>query len=181
MRSVSLLIILGIFTLASLVVQGVLPSLSSLHWILFTPIFFTYGALSLPFSGMLVLSVFTGCITDLSTFQVISGKIEIGIGWSIVAYSVLGACIRKAGSKAFLQGIWWIHPVLAAMCTFCLLTFYYIIITLHRGGGMILNTAVVWKVLAPSVMSFLFSPLIEGPLVFIEKILLPRRPANRGF
>ncbi|ALJ56804.1 hypothetical protein AMD24_00638 [Candidatus Xiphinematobacter sp. Idaho Grape] len=180
MRSISLLIIFSVSTLSSFIIQDCLPPLNGLQptHILLTPILFTYGALSLPFSAMLVLAAFTGFFTDLSTFQVVSGTIEIGIGWSILAYSVLGALVQHVRDKTLLRGVWWLHPFLSAVCTFSLLSFHYIAIALHR-DGIIFNTTVVWKVCLPAMIAFLLSPVIGVPFAVLETTLFPRKQTGQ--
>ena len=180
MRSISLLVILSISTLSSLIIQDCLPPLNSLQFtrVLLTPIFFTYGALSLPFSAMLALAVFTGFFTDLSTFQTVNGTIEIGIGWSIFAYSILGVLIQYVRDKTLLRGLWWLHPFLSAVCTFSLLSFHYIAIALHR-DSTIFNVIIVWKAFLPTAIAFLLSPVIGISFAVLKTTLLPRKQTGQ--
>jgi hypothetical protein len=127
---------------------------------------------------MLALAAFTGFFTDLSTFQVVSGTIETGIGWSILAYSILGMLVQYVRDKTLLRGLWWLHPFLSAVCTFSLLSFHYIAISLHR-DGIIFNVIVVWKVFVPTVMAFLLSPVIGAPFAVLEATLLPRKQTGQ--
>jgi len=180
-RLIPLLIVLSISTLSSFILQDLLP-LNGLQstYVLLPPILFTYGALSLRFSSMLALAAFTGFFTDLSTFQVVSGTIEIGIGWSIIAYSILGMLVQYIGDKTLLQGLWWPHPFLSAVCTFSLLSFHYVLIALHRDSIFFnVNANTLWKVLVPTMISFLLSPVIGAPFMLLETILLSRRQTRQ--
>jgi hypothetical protein len=162
MRPTCLLSILSVSTLFSFITQDCLPPLNGPKptYILSLPILFTYGALSIRFPPMLALAAFTGFFTDLSTFQVVSGTVEIGIGWSIIVYSVLGTLMQYIRDKTLLQELWWPHPLLSALCTFSLLSFHYIVIALHR-DSISFNVNVFWKVFVPTVTSFLLFPVIE--------------------
>lgn len=171
-----LLSILSVSTLLSLIIQDCVPPLNGLPstYILFPPILFTYGALSLRFAHMLALAAFTGFFTDLSAFQVVSGTIEIGIGWSIVAYSMLGTLMQYIRDKILLREFWWPHSLLSAMCTFSLLSLHYVVIALHR-DGISFNVNVLWRVCVPTVTSCLLFPVIGIPFTLLETILLPRK------
>jgi hypothetical protein len=181
MRSALLFFILVVFTLIALIIQDFLPALSILRntHILLVPIIFAYGALVLPFPAMLALAVFTGLITDLSTLQIVHGKVEIGLGWSIIIYAVLGTVIQGV-RRAFLKGAWWLHPPISAVCTLLILTLQYLMITISR-ESIVFNETVAWEIFIPSMVAFLLSPLIEVLFMFIERSLSHLQRLPRGY
>lgn len=169
MKTAYLLLILAASIWIALVLQYLLPPLSGFRdaRVLLIPVLFTYGALVLPFPMMLVLAIFTGLLTDLSTLQIMNGKVEIELGSSIFVYAILGTAIQGV-RKAFFGGAWWLHPPLSALCTFLLLTLQYIMICFRR-DSLVLNETIAWKVLVPTVIAFLVSPLVEVLFIFIER------------
>ncbi|PWU06221.1 MAG: hypothetical protein C5B47_07815 [Verrucomicrobia bacterium] len=181
MKSGLLLVVLAVAILIVLVIQDFLPPLSGFKnaQILLVPVVFTYGALALPFPGMLALAVFAGLITDLSIIQIVHDKVEIQLGSSIVIYAILGSIIQGVRT-AFLKGAWWLHPPLSALCTLLLLTLQYLMIMFRR-QSIVFNEAVLWKILVPTVIAFLISPLFEALFVFIERILPNPHRSSRGY
>lgn len=181
MKTALMFLILVASTFLAVPIQDLLPPLVDLKntQILLVPIIFSYGALILPYPAMLALAVIAGFLTDLSVLQIVDGKVEIALGWSIVIYTVLGSLMQGV-RKAFFEGAWWIHPPLSALCTFTLLTLQYLMITLRR-ESIIFNETVLWKILAPTVLTFLISPMIEALFLFIERSLPDFRRSSQGY
>jgi hypothetical protein len=175
----SLILACSIFIVS--IVQDFFPPLSGFKnaHILLVPIVFTYGALALPFAGMLALAVLAGLITDLSIIQIIQDKVEIQLGSSIVIYTVMGT-VTQGVRRAFFKGAWWIHPPLSALCTFLILTLQYLMITFRR-QSIVFNEVILWKILVPSVIAFLLAPLFEVLFIFIERILPSPQRSPRGY
>lgn len=171
MKAFLLFLLLAASILCALVAQGLLSPLFALKGahILLIPVIFTYGALVLPFPALLALAVLTGLLTDLSFFQTVNGKVEIGLGWSIFFYTAIGIMLQGV-RKAFLRGAWWLHPPLSAFCTFLFLTLQYLMISFRR-ENIIFNELVVWQILVPTAIAFLLSPLVEVFFILIERIL----------
>ncbi len=181
MKSGLLFLVLAVSIFIVLIVQDFLPPLSGLKnaQILLVPIVFTYGALALPFPGMLALAIVAGLTTDLSTIQIIHDKVEIPLGSSIVVCTVLGT-VMQGVRRAFFKGAWWIHPPLSALCTFLLLTLQYLMITFRR-QSIVFNEAILWKILVPTVIAFLLSPLFEALFIFVERVLPSPQRSPRGY
>jgi len=49
------------------------------------PVIVFYGAMALPFPLMLLLAFFAGTMLDALTVQVLGARVEISLGWSIIA------------------------------------------------------------------------------------------------
>lgn len=177
MKSILLLLILAASVFIALIVQDLLPPLSGFKnaHILLIPVFFSYGALVLPFPAVLIFAAFTGLITDLSIVQIVNGKVEIWLGSSIFIYTALGTIMQGVRGR-FFKGAWWLHPHLSALCTFLVITLQYLIISLRR-ESLVFNEVVLWKILIPTVIAFLLSPAVELLFIYIERAL----PNFRGY
>src|SRR5438046_6626055 len=88
-----------------------LPWLYNSH-IYIVPVIVFYGAMALPFPLMLALALYAGILLDALTVQVIGGKVEISMGWSILLYGVL-AGIMHGLRPLFARGHWEVHAILS--------------------------------------------------------------------
>jgi len=141
-------------------VQEIIPPIVAWHGarIIFVPMLFAYGALSLPFPLMLVAAVLTGLLTDLANLHVVGPLVEIGLGWSIVYYVLLG-CLAHGFQPAFKAGHWWLYLPLSFIATSTLLFLQFLMITIRRDGFAI-GEITAWRILAPGVLAMLISPFI---------------------
>src|SRR5439155_1149776 len=71
-----------------------------------TPVLVFYGAMALPLPLLLVLVFWAGFLLDALTAQVISGRVEISFGSSILLYAVL-AGIMHGLRPLFARGCRW--------------------------------------------------------------------------
>ena len=71
-------------------VQDLIPALGFAHGarVLIVPALFCYGALVLPFPAAMALAAFAGLLSDLAYVQVIEGRVEIALGWSIFYFVI---------------------------------------------------------------------------------------------
>src|SRR6478735_11792252 len=102
-------VILVVAMFAGLVVQhfiGPLPMINAR--VLLMPVVMFYGSLALPNWGMLALSFLGGLMWDSLHVQILEGDVEIGLGWSIILYSVLGS-LMSGFRPLFQRGRWEIH------------------------------------------------------------------------
>jgi hypothetical protein len=143
-------------------VQEMLPPV--LHFygarILLVPALFTYGALAFPMPAMLGLAVLTGLLSDLAYLHVAAGRVEIGLGWSIV-YFVIAGLLAGGFRPMFLRGHWWIHIPVAVLATSLFLALQFLMITLRR-EGFVFNEVAAWRIVGSGLMAGLVSPLIHG-------------------
>lgn len=152
-------IIVGALFLA-LVVQHFIPPVPWLHEarVLLMPVVFFYGALALPFWGMLILAFITGFMWDALTVQIVDSSVEISLGWSIIVYAALGA-MMNGFRPLFLRGRWEIHCLLSGVCTSILVLVEYLMITLRR-TGFDFSSEVWWRIGGSGILALLFSPLV---------------------
>ncbi|MEO6053872.1 MAG: hypothetical protein ABIP97_07675 [Chthoniobacterales bacterium] len=157
----------------SLVLQEFIPPLKVLGSarVDLVPVFFCFGALLLPFSFAVILALFTGLLVDLANLQILSGHVEIALGWSIFLY-VLFACILQGLRPVFLRGRWEIHAFASGICAIIFLLGQFIMITARRGGVEIPPLAIT-KILVPGSIAFLLAPV-----VYFIAMLLGVRPAQ---
>jgi hypothetical protein len=92
-----------------------LPFLGGAHLIL-VPVLFCYGALWLSFPVMLGLALFTGLLSDLAFLHVVGDRVEIGLGWSMLFYVLLGTALQPL-QPLFREGRWEVHCLAAGAAT----------------------------------------------------------------
>lgn len=146
----------------SLVAQDFIPPLTLFGGarVLLVPVFFCLGGLSLPFLLMVALAVWTGLLCDMAYLQVVQGKIEIAIGWSIFYYVVVGAILQGL-RPLFLRGHWELHAFASGLCVCAYLLAQFVMISFRRfEDGFFLNQLVFWRILVPGSIAFLISPAV---------------------
>jgi len=173
-----LLAILIVLVFLTLALQEFIPPLA-VFWgarILLVPVFFCFGALELPLLLMLILAVFTGLVSDLMILQVIGDRVEIALGWSIVAYVLMGSVLQGLRT-IYLRGRWEIHAFGSAFCTIAILGGQFLMITARRidEGGLVFDWIVLWRILVPGSVALLVSPLIYFGARSLGMCLEPRR------
>ncbi len=132
------------------------------------PVIVFYGAMALPFPLMLALALFAGILLDALTVQVIGGKVEISMGWSILLYAVL-AGIMHGLRPLFIRGRWEVHCILSGICTSAIILAQYLMITFRR-GSIFFSREVWWQIGGPGLIAMLMAPLIFWILQWIARI-----------
>lgn len=153
------------------VVQEFIPPLKSLHGarVFLIPMIFCYAAMVMPTWTMLLAAFFTGIVTDLNFVHVVDGRVEIGIGFSIVFFVLFGL-LANGFQPAFRRGHWWIHILLSALGTSAFLALQFMMITFRR-EGLVFNDLVVWRILGPGLIAGLLSPLLHFAVVQASQFL----------
>jgi hypothetical protein len=107
------------------------------------PLVVMYGSVALPLWGMLGLVFVAGGIADLQHVQMVEGTPEIGLGWSIVLYGVIGTIM--AGFRPLYQrGRWELHCVLCGLCTSFIPLAEYLMISIRRQPVHFQFTPDIW-------------------------------------
>lgn len=164
----------------ALIVQEFIPPvrfLGGAH-LLLVPVLFCYGALWLSFPAMLGFAVLTGLLSDLAFLHVIGDRVEIGLGWSIIFYVLVGTALQPL-RPLFREGRWEIHCLASGAATLLLLLSQYIMVCLRR-GSFLFDWTIFWHLAGPSVCA-----LLVAPIVYLFFSLLPaghpsHRTARRG-
>jgi hypothetical protein len=106
----------------ALIAQEFVPPLPFLGGarLLLVPLLFCYGALFLPFPAMLGLALYTGLLSDLAFLHVVGDRVEIGLGWSMLFYVLVGTALQPL-RPVFLAGRWEVHCLASGAVTFLLL------------------------------------------------------------
>lgn len=105
------------------------------------PLVVMYGSVALPLWGMLALVFVAGGIVDLQHVHFVEAAAEgsatattapeIGFGWSIVLYGVIGTIM--AGFRPLYQrGRWELHCLLCGLCTSVIPLSEYLMISIRR-------------------------------------------------
>jgi hypothetical protein len=183
MRDVALTFGLMGAVFLALVAQEFLPVLWALEGarVVLPPMIFCYGALTLPFPLMLALAVWTGLTNDLMYMRVVSGLVEIPLGWSILFYVALGS-ICQGLRPLVLRGHWELHAVMSAFGTASLLAAQFTMITIRRlEDGFVFNERVLWRMLVPAMLALMLAPLFYLLVQLGMGRWRPGRRAWRGF
>lgn len=162
----------------ALLVQEFLPAVPFFAnaRLLLVPAIFCYGALWLPFPAMLGLALWTGLLSDLANLHVIGDRVEIGLGWSMLFYVIVGT-VLQIWREAFDDGHWPIHAIASAAVTFLLLAGEYAMVCLRR-EAFYFDATVFWHIAGPALAAFFLAPLFY----FLFQ-LFPgnfRRPGHRS-
>src|SRR5205809_1371027 len=102
--------LLLVIVLVAQIAEFFIPTLSWFYnsHIYIVPVIVFYGAMALPFPLMLALALYAGILLDALTVQVIGGKVEISMGWSILLYVVLSGLMHGL-RPLFDRGRWEVH------------------------------------------------------------------------
>ena len=145
----------------------VLPWLYNAH-VYIVPVIVFYGAMALPFPLMLALALYAGILLDALTVQVIGGKVEISIGWSILLYAVL-AGIMHGLRPLFIRGRWEVHCILSGICTSLIVLGQYLMITFRR-GSLVLTPEIWWQIGGPGLVAMAIAPILFWFLQWMARI-----------
>lgn len=151
--------IIGMFVI--LILEQFIPPLRALNGarVVLLPMLFCYVALAAPTWAVLLMAVYTGLLSDLMYLHIVDGRVEIGLGWSIV-YFVFFGLLAHGFQPGFLRGHWWLHVALSAVGTIVLLALQYAMISFRR-QGFVFNDLVAWRILAPGLIAAVFAPLVH--------------------
>jgi hypothetical protein len=152
----------------ALVVQYFIPALPVVGArVLLMPIIMFYGALALPTPGMLVLAFCGGLMWDSLHTQIVSGNVEIALGWSIVLYAALGA-LMGGFRPLFQRGRWEIHCLLSGVCTSMIVLAEYLMITFRRDPVVfVFNKDIWWRIGGAGLVAAFLSPFFFFALNYL--------------
>ncbi len=144
-----------------------LPWLYNAH-IYIAPVIVFYGAVALPFPLMLALAFYAGILLDALTVQVLDGRVEISLGWSILLYAVL-AGIMHGLRPLFSRGRWEVHCIMTGVCTSLILLAQYLMITFRR-GSLFFSQEVWWQIGGPGLIAMFMAPIVFLFLHWVGRI-----------
>lgn len=150
-----------------------LPFFGGAH-LLLVPLVFCYGALWLSYPAMLALALFTGLLSDLAFLHVVGGRVEIGLGWSMLFYVLAGTALQPL-RPLLLEGRWEVHCLASGAVTLVLLASQYAMVCLRR-GSYLFDWTIFWHIAGPSL-----GALLLAPAAYFIFNLLPAGAAERGF
>ncbi len=161
-------LVVGAFFL--LVMQEFIPPMGFLSdaRVNLIPVVFCYGAMIVPFPLMLVLTVAIGLMCDFATVQVVGGSAEIGLGWSVLFYLLVGL-ICQGLRPLVLRGHWELHTLMSASTAVLLPALQFAMITFRRmeEGGFFYSSAVTWKILGPGIITLFVAPVFWFALTLV--------------
>jgi hypothetical protein len=163
-------LILAIFVVIAQIAEFYIPPLEWMYnaHIYIVPVIVFYGAMALPFPLMLALAFLAGTLLDALTVQVIGGKVEIAMGWSIILYAVL-AVIMHGLRPLFIRGRWEVHCLLTGLCTSAIILAQYLMITFRR-GSFFFSREVWWQVGGPGLIAMLMAPILFWMLNWLARM-----------
>ena len=157
----------------SLVAQHFIPPLAFLDGarIFLMPLVLFYGALALPFGGMLFLALACGLMWDCLTVQVLevgmgptsATVVEIGLGWSIVLYALLGS-VMSGLRPLFKRGRWEIHCLMGGVCTSLVVLGEFLMISVRRAAlydaPIVFTPQIWWRIGGPGLAAIFLAPVM---------------------
>ena len=126
--------------------------------LLLVPAIFCYGALWLPFPAMIGFALWTGLLSDLANLHVVGDRVEVGLGWSMLFYVIVGALLQ-IWREAFAEGGWLIHAIASGIVTLVLLAGQYVMVCLRR-EAFYFDATIFWHIAGPALAAFLLAPLL---------------------
>lgn len=156
----SFFLVLVVALFGSLIAQHFIPPLPWLHCarVLLMPIVLFYGALAMPFAGMLALAFLAGFMWDALTAQIVDANVEIAMGWSILLYAALGS-IMSGFRPLFQRGRWEVHCLLSGLLTSFIVLAEYLMISFRR-GGLIFDPEIWWRIGGAGIIALFLAPLV---------------------
>ncbi|MCX6967499.1 MAG: hypothetical protein NTZ46_06910 [Verrucomicrobia bacterium] len=165
-------LVLLLAAFGALVLQFFIPPLPILSGarVLLMPLVFFFGALALPFGGMLVLAFACGFMWDALTVQVLeigmgptsATVVEIGLGWSIVLYAVLGS-VMSGLRPLFKRGRWEIHCLMSGLCTSAIVLSEFLMLSVRRAAlynvPFEFNRDIWWRIGGPGLVALILAPI----------------------
>ena len=158
----------------ALVLQFYIPALPFLSGarVLLMPLVFFFGALALPFGGMLALAFACGLMWDALTVQVLeldmghnmsATAVEIALGWSVVLYALLGA-VMSGFRPLFQRGRWEIYCLLSGLCTSCMVLAEFLMISVRRAAlynvPFEFSRDIWWRIGGPGLVALVLAPVV---------------------
>lgn len=122
------------------------------------PVIVCYALLWLPFPGALAFALYAGLLGDLAMLHVNGGRVEIGLGWSMLFYVFLAALLRLLAPRDSAPR-WETHCLASGLATFALLAGQYFTVCLRREAFMF-NGAVFAQLAGPALAALLLAPLL---------------------
>lgn len=163
------------------IIAGLFLSLVSQHFlgavppwgarVFLMPLVFLYGALSFSPAGMLFLAFISGVMWDLVHAQWVEDTVELGVGWSVMAYAVLGV-LMSGLRPLFLRGRWEVHCLFSGLATSVLVLAEYLMISLRREPLRFEFNADIWgRILGAGVVALALSPLVFFALSYVGRLI----------
>ena len=142
------------------------------------PAVFFYGALCFSSAGMLTLAFVSGLMWDLLHVQGMEDAGDLGVGWSVIAYGILGTLIGGL-RPLFLRGRWEVHCLFSGFGTSVLVAVEYLMLSLRREPLRFEFSSVVWgRIIGAGVVALLVSPVVFWVLGYLGRLMghKPYRP-----
>lgn len=172
----------------ALVLQHFIPPLSFMAGarVILLPLVFFYGALALPYAGMLALAFICGFMWDALTVQVVeigmgpvtassvamggAQVVEIAIGWSIVLYALLGS-LMSGFRPLFQEGRWEIHCLMSGLCTSLMVMAEFLMVSVRRAAlynvPFEFNREIWWRIGGPGLVALVLAPIV---FIFLKSL-----------
>ncbi len=172
----------------ALILQHFIPPLSFMAGarVILLPLVFFYGALALPFPGMLALAFACGFMWDALTVQIIevgtgplnafglgtgnAEVVEIALGWSIVLFAVLGS-LMSGFRPLFQAGRWEVHCLMSGVCTSAMVLAEFLMISVRRAAlynvPFEFNREIWWRIGGPGLVALVLAPIV---FIFLKSL-----------
>jgi hypothetical protein len=199
MRSTLITIGLALAIYIGFAAQDFIPPLwiASGARVYLAPVFFCYGACTLPFPSMIVLALIGGFLSDFTTLQIVErsaavadfdavhnvlASVEISAGWSILLFVAIGS-ICQGFRPLVLRGHFWIPVLMSALLTVVQLGLQFAVITIRRfeEDGFFWSETVLWRILAPGLVAMLLTLALVLVATLADHLIPGDRRALREY
>ncbi len=143
-----------------LLVQHAIPPVELFHGarINLLPALVAFVALTLDFPWAIAFAFCLGLVWDALTIPYVSGEPQLAFGLTIVVFGV--ATILLHGCRTwFLQGRFYLHPLLSGLLASGTVALEYLLISLER-GSLYFDATVPWRILVPGMLNLCLAPLL---------------------
>ncbi len=131
-----------------------------------------YGAVALPSWGMLGVAFTGGMMWDLFHVQLVeNNEPEIGLGWSVVLYTVL--CGFLAGFRPLFQrGRWELHCLLTGICVSVIPLAEYLMLSIRRQPVVfVFDKAIWWRIGGAGLTAAFLAPFFFFGLNYLSYLV----------
>ena len=166
-------LVLLLAAFGSLVLQHFIPPLAFMAGarVFVLPLVFLFGALALPFGGMLFLAFACGLMWDALTVQVLEVgvgpttmvTVEHALGFSVLLYGVLGA-VMSGFRPLFKRGRWEIHCLVSGLSVSLIVLAEFLMLSVRRmalyQAPFEFSREIWWRIGGPGLVALVLAPVV---------------------
>jgi hypothetical protein len=154
-----------------IVAQYFLPMLPSGGRIYLLPMVLFHGALMFNLPRALVLVALGGGIWDLLHAHWNGVGFEIGVGWSVGVFGLIGV-ILNGFQALFARGRWEVHCLASGIGTSVAVLLEFVLLSVRREPIHFEFGGVIWaRVIGPGLLALVLAPLVSMALRYLGRLM----------